>query len=47
MAFEYLYGRAEVTCEGPVFDKCMTAFKASGSITSALAAVAKDQSYCQ
>jgi hypothetical protein len=47
MAFEYLYGRAEQTCEGPVFDKCMDAFKAQGTIQSALAAVAKDASFCQ
>lgn len=47
IAFEFLYGRPEVTCEGPVFDRCMDAFKASGNITAALAAVAKDQSYCQ
>ena len=47
IAFEYLYGRPEVTCEGPVFDRCMEAFKADGMITSALAAVAKDQTYCQ
>jgi hypothetical protein len=30
-----------------VFDRCMDAFKTSGTITSALAAVAKDQTYCQ
>lgn len=47
MAFEYLYGRAEMTCEGPVFDRCMTAFKATGTIQSALAAVAKDATFCQ
>lgn len=47
MAFEYLYGRAEMTCEGPVFDRCMTAFKAAGTIQSALASVAKDATFCQ
>jgi hypothetical protein len=47
LAFEFLYGRPEVTCEGPVFDRCMDAFKAGGTITSALATVAKDQTYCQ
>jgi len=47
MAFEFLYGRSEVTCEGPVFDKCMDSFRAGGTITSALASVAKDQTYCQ
>ena len=47
MTFKFLYGRAENTCEGPIFDKCMTAFKADGSIQSALKAVGKDPSFCQ
>jgi hypothetical protein len=47
VAFEFLYGRSEVTCEGPVFDRCMDAFRSGGTIVSALAAVAKDQTYCQ
>jgi hypothetical protein len=47
IAFEFLYGRPELTCEGPVFDRCMDAFKADGKIQSALAAVAADQSFCQ
>ncbi|MBK7859486.1 MAG: hypothetical protein IPJ65_12855 [Archangiaceae bacterium] len=47
IAFEYLYGRPELTCEGPVFDKCMTAFKADGKIQSAIVAVAQDASFCQ
>ncbi len=47
IAFEYLYGRAEMTCEGPIFDRCMTAFKATGTIQSALASVAKDAAFCQ
>jgi hypothetical protein len=47
IAFEFLYGRPELTCEGPVFDRCMQAFKADGKIQSALAAVATDQTFCQ
>lgn len=47
IAFEYLYGRPEMSCEGPVFDRCMTAFKATGTIQSALASVAKDATFCQ
>ena len=47
LAFEYLYGRAEMTCEGPVFDRCMTAYKATGTIQAALASVAKDATFCQ
>lgn len=47
MAFQFLHGRAEQTCEGPIFDQCMLEFSAKGTITSALAVVAKSQSYCQ
>ena len=47
LAFKYLYGRAETTCEGEVFDKCIDSFKASGSMKDALAAVAKDPTFCQ
>jgi hypothetical protein len=47
LAFKYLYARDEVACEGPIFDKCMKDFKATGSITSAIAAVSKDPSFCQ
>jgi hypothetical protein len=47
LAFMYLYGRPEQTCEGPVFDKCMDAFSASGMITDAIKTVATDATYCQ
>jgi hypothetical protein len=53
LAFKFLYGRAEVTCEGPLFDKCMDAFAPAGTaiedgkIQDALAAIAKDASFCQ
>jgi hypothetical protein len=47
LAFIYLYGRPEVTCEGPVFDRCMDAFKATGKITAAVSTVAKDATFCQ
>jgi len=47
LAFMYLYGRPEQTCEGPVFDKCMTEFGQTGMITDALKTVAQDPSYCQ
>jgi len=46
-AMEFLYARAEFKCEGPVFDACMAAFEANGTMTSALAAIAKDASFCQ
>lgn len=47
LAFEFLYGRPELTCEGPIFDRCMTAFKADGKIQTAIAAVAQDATFCQ
>jgi hypothetical protein len=47
LAFQFLYGRDELSCEGPLFDRCVDAFRATGTIQAALAAVAKDPSYCQ
>jgi hypothetical protein len=47
LAFKFLYGRAENSCEGPVFDACVTAFKSDKKITSALAVVAKDPAFCE
>lgn len=46
LAYKYLYGRAERSCEGPVFDQCVDAFKKDKTITSALAVVAKDPLFC-
>jgi hypothetical protein len=47
LSFQFLYGRPESTCEGPIFDACMTEFNAKGTIQSAIAAVAKDATFCQ
>lgn len=47
LAYKYLYGRIEVTCEAPVFDACVAAFKKDKKITSALAVVAKDPAFCE
>jgi hypothetical protein len=47
VAFLYLYGRAENSCEGAIFDRCMQAFNQDGMIQSALSVVAKDPSFCQ
>lgn len=47
VAVEFLYGRGEFKCEGAVFDRCIAAYTASGRITSAIAAIAKDPSFCQ
>ncbi len=47
LAMEFLYGRPEFKCEGPVFDKCMASFAAAGTVQSALSSIAKDASFCQ
>jgi hypothetical protein len=47
MTFKFLYGRPENTCESKVFDSCMTTFKATGKVQSAIAVVAKDPGFCQ
>lgn len=47
LAFKYLYGRPEATCEGALFDAAVDAFDASGQMQSALAVIAKDASFCQ
>jgi hypothetical protein len=47
LAFMYLYGRSEYTCEGPIFDKCVDAFNTDGLMQTALKSVATDPSFCQ
>lgn len=47
LAFKYLYGRIETSCEGPVFDRCVAGFKANKKITSALRVLAKDPTFCE
>lgn len=47
LAFKYLYGRVETSCEGPVFDQCVADFKKDKKITSALKAVATDANFCE
>ncbi|MEO8874959.1 MAG: hypothetical protein ABI461_05165, partial [Polyangiaceae bacterium] len=46
LAFNYLYGRNENSCEGDVFDSCMTSFGTSGMLQDAVTTVAKDPSFC-
>ncbi len=47
LAFQFLYGRNELSCEGPLFDRCIDAFRAEGTMQAALSTVATDPSYCQ
>ncbi len=46
LAFNFLYGRNENSCEGDVFDKCFTAFSSSGMVQDAISTVAGDPSFC-
>jgi hypothetical protein len=47
LGFKFLYGRPENTCEGPIFDKAVDAFKAQGTMQAVLSTIAKDPSFCQ
>ena len=47
LAFQFLYGRNELSCEGPLFDRCVDTFRAEGTIQAALSTVAMDPAYCQ
>ncbi|WP_394844017.1 hypothetical protein LZC95_44060 [Pendulispora brunnea] len=47
LSFKYLYGRSENRCEGPVLDRCIDAFKATKTIQSAMAVIAKGPGFCQ
>ncbi|GMU61133.1 MAG: hypothetical protein AMXMBFR34_28960 [Myxococcaceae bacterium] len=47
LAFKFLYGRNELSCEGPIFDRCVDAFRGEKTIQSALLAVAGDASFCR
>lgn len=47
MAFQYLYGREENSCEAQVFDRCVDAFAKDQMMQSALSVVAKDATFCQ
>ena len=44
--FKFLYGRGENQCEAKVFDACVDALVSQKTIQSAVAAVAKDPSFC-
>ena len=44
--FKFLYGRTENQCEAKVFDACVDALVNQKTIQSAVAAVAKDPSFC-
>ncbi len=47
LAFGFLYGRDESTCEAAVFDQCVDAFTANPTLQAAVGAIAKAPTYCQ
>jgi hypothetical protein len=47
LAFEFLYGRGENSCEAPLFDACVDAFEASGRVQDAIKALAADPGFCE
>jgi hypothetical protein len=47
LAFEFLYGRPELTCESATFDACVDSFKAEKTMQAALGAVLTDPGFCQ
>jgi hypothetical protein len=47
LAFKYLYGRVENTCEAQVFERCVDTITKDQTMQSALAAIAKDPTFCQ
>jgi hypothetical protein len=47
LAFEFAYGRAEHTCEAPLFDACVDAFAAGGDVRAALRTIVQDPGFCE
>jgi hypothetical protein len=47
LAFEYLYGRAEATCEAALFDSCIDAYATTGDMRAALKSIAQDPGFCE
>ena len=47
LAFTFLFGRGENTCEGPLFDACMDAFESSGRVQDAVKVLATDPGFCE
>jgi len=47
LAFVFLYGRPEASCESALFDKCIDDFTQTGDVRAALRAVAADPGFCE
>jgi hypothetical protein len=47
MAFIFLYGRPEASCESALFDRCVDDFTQTGDIRTALRTIAADPGFCE
>jgi hypothetical protein len=47
LAFQFLYGRAEVNCESALFDHCVDEYTNTGDIRAVLRVIATDPGYCE
>ena len=47
MAFQYLYGRPEASCESALFDRCVDAYETTKDVRAALRTIATDESFCE
>jgi hypothetical protein len=47
LAFQFLYGRSEATCESALFDRCVDEYTNTGDIRAALRTIASDTGYCE
>ena len=47
VAFGFVYGRNELACEGPLFDRCIDAFRAQRTMQAAIATLTRDPSFCR
>jgi len=47
LAFMFLYGRPEASCETALFDACIDAYTQTGDIRAALSTIVKDDGFCE
>lgn len=47
LAFEFVHGRPETTCEAEVFDACVAAFEREGTMQSAIKAIVQRPEFCE
>jgi hypothetical protein len=47
LAFQFVYGRSELGCEGALFDACVDTFRSEKTLQSAIGSLMKDASFCE